>query len=90
MAASTPFDRRVLVSVSTPLGEFCGRSHSAAVSFLRPMAGKLNRNAVSSGTAGWLGEFARTGWLRHPILERVQRVARHPPANPHRLLNKNG
>jgi hypothetical protein len=28
MAASTPFDRRWLVSVSTPFGEFCGRSHS--------------------------------------------------------------
>ena len=28
MAASTPFDRGWLVSVSTPFGEFCGRSHS--------------------------------------------------------------
>jgi hypothetical protein len=28
MAASTPFDLRWLVSVSTPFGEFCGRSHS--------------------------------------------------------------
>jgi hypothetical protein len=28
MAASTPFDRRWLVSVSTPFGEFCVRSHS--------------------------------------------------------------
>jgi hypothetical protein len=38
----------------------------------------------------WLDALAQIGWLRHPILERIQHLTRHPPANPCYAANKTG
>jgi hypothetical protein len=95
MAASTLFDRRWLISVQMPSTNSVGvlipkGDMTATVSFLRPMFGKLNNNAVPSGMAGVTRRVrAQDGFDTQPF-ERVQPVPRRPPANPRRALNKNG
>jgi hypothetical protein len=64
MAAFTPFDRRWLISVSTPSTSSVGvitanGDMTATVGFLRAMFAKLNGNAVSSGTAGRVARRVR-------------------------------
>jgi hypothetical protein len=53
----------------------------AAVTFLRPTAGKPNGSIVSSDMAGVARCDRGNGWLRHPTRKLHQQLMRHPPAN---------
>src|SRR5438876_1905827 len=52
----------------------------AALTFLRPMAGKQNGSKLSSVMAGVAASDLGAEWLRHPIYTLYQSFTLHPPA----------